>query len=193
MEKDKIIKLTKALYKVTSLFPEKETLINSIRERGNLILSFLILIKNKNSLLKEEELKSLIFKCKANIEILLSYFEIAKASNWVDPKNFEILENQYKLILKDIDKQKKPKPKSKAKPIIKKEIKEAGFSLTETQERVLSILQGNGKMMPKDINQYFPEVTARSIRRELSDLKKRGIIVSGGAGRNTFYEMNSYF
>lgn len=136
MEKDSIINLTKALYKVTSLFPEKETLINSIRKRGNLILSFLIILNNKNLILGGEELKTFSIKCKRNIKILLSYFEIAESQNWIDPKNFEILKNQYGLILKELKNikivEKKAVDKSEKKIVeTKKETNESKFVLSE--------------------------------------------------------------
>lgn len=198
MEKDSIINLTKALYKVTSLFPEKETLINSIRKRGNLILSFLIIINNKNLILGEEELKTFSIKCKRNIKILLSYFEIAESQNWIDPKNFEILKSQYGLILKELKNikivEKKAVDKSEKKiEETKKETNESKFVLSEVQEKVITVLQGNGKMRPCDLNQFFLGINPRSIRRELQDLKNRGIVVSNGSGRKTFYEMNSYY
>lgn len=198
MEKDSIINLTKALYKVTSLFPEEETLINSIRKRGNLILSFLIIINNKNLILGGEELKTFSIKCKRNIKILLSYFEIAESQNWIDPKNFEILKSQYGLILKELKNikivEKKAVKKSEKKiEETKKETNESKFVLSEVQEKVVTVLQGNGKMRPCDLNQFFPDINPRSIRRELQDLKSRGIVVSNGSGRKTFYEMNSYY
>lgn len=198
MEKDSIINLTKALYKVTSLFPEKETLTNSIRKRGNLILSFLIIMNNKNLILGGEELKTFSIKCKRNVKILLSYFEIAESQNWIDPKNFEILKNQYGLILKELKNikivEKKAVDKSEKKiEETKKETNESKFVLSEVQEKVITVLQGNGKMRPCDLNQFFLGINPRSIRRELQDLKNRGIVVSNGSGRKTFYEMNSYY
>lgn len=198
MEKDSIINLTKALYKVTSLFPEEETLINSIRKRGNLILSFLIIINNKNLILGGEELKTFSIKCKRNVKILLSYFEIAESQNWIDPKNFEILKSQYSLILKELKNikivEKKAVDKSEKKiEETKKETNESKFVLSEVQEKVITVLQGNGKMRPCDLNQFFLGINPRSIRRELQDLKNRGIVVSNGSGRKTFYEMNSYY
>ena len=198
MEKDSIINLTKALYKVTSLFPEKETLINSIRKRGNLILSFLIIINNKNLILGGEELKTFSIKCKRNVKILLSYFEIAESQSWIDPKNFEILKSQYGLILKELKNikivEKKAVDKSEKKiEETKKETNESKFVLSEVQEKVITVLQGNGKMRPCDLNQFFLGINPRSIRRELQDLKNRGIVVSNGSGRKTFYEMNSYY
>ena len=149
-------------------------------------------------ILGEEELKTFSIKCKRNIKILLSYFEIAESQNWIDPKNFEILKNQYGLILKELKNikivEKKAVDKSEKKiEETKKETNESKFVLSEVQEKVVTVLQGNGKMRPCDLNQFFPDINPRSIRRELQDLKSRGIVVSNGSGRKTFYEMNSYY
>ena len=198
MEKDRIIKLTNALYKVTSLFPEKETLSISIRKRGNLILSFLIIIGNKDFILGDE-IKEISIKCRRSIQILLSYFEIGKSQNWINPKNFEILENQYNEILKEVESIKFIEKRTAEKEVVKKKEEvttpkeEPKFTLTQIQEKVITILQGNGKMKPCDINQFFPDMNPRSIRRELQDLKSRGIVVSNGSGKKTLYEMNSYY
>lgn len=206
MEKDRIIKLTNALYKVTSLFPEKETLSISMRKKGNLILSFLIILDNKELSLGSEELRNFCIKCRRNVEILLSYFEIAETQNWINPKNFEILKSQYAEILSHIENIKIVENKVVEKESIHKKIdkkkeevvevkkeEKPNFTLTQIQEKVITILQGNGKMKPSDINQFFPDMNPRSIRREIQDLKSRGIVVSNGSGRKTFYEMNSYF
>ncbi len=199
MEKDRIIKLTNALYKVTSLFPEKETLSISIRKRGNLILSFLIIMENKDLLLGDE-LREISVKCRRSIQVLLSYFEIGKTQDWINPKNFEILEKQYNEILKEVESirftERKVIPtekKSEKKEDLAVPEEEPKFTLTQIQEKVITILQGNGKMKPCDINQFFPDMNPRSIRRELQDLKVRGIITSNGSGKKTLYEMNSYY
>lgn len=206
MEKDRIIKLTNALYKVTSLFPEKETLSISMRKKGNLILSFLIILNNKELSLSNEELKNFSLKCRRSIEILLSYFEIAESQNWINPKNFEILKSQYKEILSEVESIKIVESKNTEREVVSKkndkkkdevlEVKKEEkpkFTLTQIQEKLVTILQGNGKMKPCDINQFFPDMNPRSIRRELQDLKSRGIVVSNGSGKKTFYEMNSYY
>lgn len=196
MEKDRIIKLTNALYKVTNLFPEKETLSISIRKRGNLILSFFVILNNQELSLSKEELESFNIKCRRNIEILLSYFEIAEGQNWINPKNFEILKGQYSEILKELESIKFVEKKVEIKEEKEEEVKEAKepkFTLTQIQEKVITILQGSGKMKPSDINQFFPDLNPRSVRREIQELKKRGIVVSNGSGKKTLYEINSYF
>ncbi len=192
MEKGKIIKLTNALYAVTNLFPEKESLKFSIREKGNSVLSFFVIINNKSLPLSTIELNDFKIKLKREILILFSYFDLAETQEWINPKNFKILRKQYEDILKQISIT-KPKPKKKVTLKKQKIVKDIKFALTDMQEQVLDILQDNGKMKPSDINHLFPNITPRSIRRELKNLKQRGIINSEGSGRNTSYEINSLY
>ena len=91
MEKDKIIQLTNVLYRITDLFPENESLRFSIREKGNLVLSFFVILTNKDLILSEQEMKDFSLKCVSEIEIIFSYFEVAENQDWIDPKNFKIL------------------------------------------------------------------------------------------------------
>ncbi|MDD4358913.1 MAG: hypothetical protein PHY30_03815, partial [Candidatus Pacebacteria bacterium] len=116
----------------------------------------------------------------------------------INPKNFKILKTQYLELIKDLDKVKVIEPKQvenkKQEKKIEDDVEEEKpkkFTLTEIQERVIKLIQGNGRMKPSDINGFFPDMTPRSIRRELKDLRLRGIVVSNGSGKSTFYEMNS--
>lgn len=62
--------------------------------------------------------------------------------------------------------------------------------LTGIQLKVLELLQGNGQLKPNEINKHFPNVTSRSIRRELKGLKERHIIGTIGTGRSVSYKIN---
>lgn len=195
MERDTIIKLTNALYAVTNLFPEKESLKFSIREKGNSVLSFFVIIDNKDLVLSNQELNDFRVKIKRDIVSMFSYFDLAEAQNWINPQNFKILRKQYKDVQKHVDGIRvKQKKKTANTPVKKQKIaKEIKFQLSDMQEKVLDILQSNGKMRSSDISIFFPSINPRSIRRELSNLKERGIINSEGRGRSTSYEINSLY
>ncbi|MFA5086788.1 MAG: hypothetical protein WC470_00605 [Candidatus Paceibacterota bacterium] len=62
--------------------------------------------------------------------------------------------------------------------------------LTSIQLKVLELLQGSGQLKPNEINKHFPEVTPRSIRRELKGLKERHIIGTVGSGKTISYKIN---
>lgn len=200
MEKERVIKITNALYKVANLFPKDEPLKFSIKKQGNLILSFFIILNEKNLVVSPEERKTFLIRLRRNIKILNGLFEIAKEQGEVNSRNFEILSSQYELLEKSLEKATLTETKTskkektvKVKKAKKEEKEESGFKLSRTQEKLINVLQDNGKMRPAQINGFFPNKTARSIRRSLKDLKERGIVVVHGSGKTVLYEMNSYY
>ena len=82
MDRDYLIKITLAVYKVTDIFPKEEPLKFLIREKANQILADLVS-------------KEKIEKIRKNIEIINTYFEIAEKQNWVDELNFLVLKREY--------------------------------------------------------------------------------------------------
>jgi hypothetical protein len=62
--------------------------------------------------------------------------------------------------------------------------------LTSIQLKLLELLQGNGQLRPNEINKHFPNLTSRSIRRELKGLKERNIVGTIGTGRSVSYKIN---
>ncbi|MFA5368730.1 MAG: DeoR family transcriptional regulator [Candidatus Paceibacterota bacterium] len=65
--------------------------------------------------------------------------------------------------------------------------------LTDIQLKVLELLQGKGQLKTTDISKHFPNVTTRTIRRELKGLRERNIINPIGIGRAIAYELNQVF
>lgn len=98
MDKKDIVELTKKVYKLTLLFPKKEPLRYKIREVANEVLAELVILLNLDSFnrgdIGQERTKErdIIFSAKNNLEIIDSYFEIAKWQNWLS--YFDILETQ---------------------------------------------------------------------------------------------------
>ena len=88
MDKDYFTKLTSNLYHLTLLFPKKEPLRYKIRELGGDVLSSLILVLADNPYKSKER----VFEIGKKLEILDSYFEVAKSQNWVN--SFDVLEIQ---------------------------------------------------------------------------------------------------
>jgi hypothetical protein len=261
MMEEELIKLTNALYKVTGLFPVHEPLKFAIRKEALDVLSFSILSgKNISSLGTKEDLlgKSLI-----NLNLLQTYFDIAKEQKWVDVRNFSVLEKEYNdmeeilrsELFKTISEKKVGSPKTKSSEatavknetpvstekqtaVFQKEIagmpksRESMISvagdnavrsennssisdpvpvkvsskkqeknttdidyenLTGTQLKVLEILQSKGVLKSNEISKNFPDLTPRSVRRELHGLKEKRVIESFGSGRAVSYGINQVF
>jgi len=178
MDKNNLIQLTNNLYKLTLLFPKKEPLRYKMREVADDILA------NQNE---------------KGLEVLDSFFEVAKAQNWVAVSELLRIQEEYNKIKdeikKDIESSLEP-PKLLEKPV--KEIaeslpKQISHAVTSTvnlrQEKILEFLKENGRAQVWQVKQIFPEVTKRTLRRDFESLLKKGIIERVGERNDTFYEL----
>jgi hypothetical protein len=97
IDKGFLVQLTNHLYRLTLLFPKKEPLRYKMRELADEILAdYLRVIKRKNSLqsidLEAERLLE-------NLDILDSFFSIAKEQNWVSLSQIFIIQKEYTKIV----------------------------------------------------------------------------------------------
>jgi len=166
MNKDFLIKLTNNLYRLTLLFPKKEPLRYKMRELADDILT--------NPL---EE----------NLEVLDSFFEVAKAQNWVSP--FDILEIQrgYDNLKEGLKKTELEEEKREPVEHLAV-IKTSPQSLPGRQEKILRFLEEKGKAQVWQLKQVFPEVTKRTLRRDFESLLNQGLIERIGERNETFYQ-----
>ena len=59
------------------------------------------------------------------------------------------------------------------------------------QERIIKVLQERGKAQVADLKQIMPEVTKRTLRRDLDDLLRREKIIRVGEWNQTFYQIRT--
>ena len=216
MTEENIIKLTNALYKVTDLFPKEEPLKFAIRKEGLDVLFFSNVVRGKSVSVPSREKGEHLDKVLAKIELIKTYFNIAKDQEWVSERNFTILEREYDSLKDSLSlevlrvKEVKKQPVMEMKPAVpvsagpkevareekkaepeKREIKHINYEeLSSIQLRVLEILQSKGRLKANQISEFFPEMNPRTIRRELKDLKDSKIINSNGGGKMTVYGVN---
>lgn len=187
MTKDHLIKLTVALYKVTELFPLKEPLKYQIREKANQILADFISANPQITPSKN------VFQFLKNLEVLFGYFQIARSQNWINNENLDILENEYKNLqvfysqllrqqtkpqketIKEEPTKEKPKTLAKKAPNFNK----GNYSKTspkERKEKILQLLYHKQKITLSEIRKIFFNVSPRTLRRDMEDLIKKGLI-----------------
>jgi hypothetical protein len=206
MDKEKIIKITIALYRVTGLFPEREPLKFQIREKANQILSALIVF------VPQKSQKTAIFR---KIEQILALFRIAKSQKWADEKNFLVLERYYREIKQEIalkqlkisteqlieplkvinlpprEKVLKTRESLKTQKFSKKEqkilktkerqrpvenLEGSPDSPQERQKKIIEMLKEKEVISLQEIQQAFPEITSRTIRRDVSALMRNNVL-----------------
>jgi len=216
MTEENIIKLTNALYKVTDLFPKEDPLKFAIRKEGLDVLFFSNVVRGKSVSVPSREKGEHLDKIMAKIELIKTYFNIAKEQEWVSERNFIILEREYDSLKDSLSlevlrvKEVKKQPVMEMKPAVpvsaglkeeareekraepeKREVKHINYEeLSSIQLKVLEILQSKGRLKANQISEFFPEMNPRTIRRELKGLKDSKIINSNGGGKMTLYGVN---
>jgi len=194
VEKDYLIKLCLAIYRITDLFPEREPLRISLREKANQILADSILFFNGNPVsLTKEQKKRFSERILGNISILQGYFEIAEKQNWLRRENFSVLEREYNMIEKEIkngfskkessDITKKEKSPSQVSQISLDELKKGRY------KRILEVLKEKEEVQVKDLKEIFSRVSKRTLRRDLNDLLKKGFVKRVGDKNRTVYKL----
>lgn len=185
MNKDNLLKITMAVYRVTNLFPGKEPLKYDIRGAANRILA---------CGLAGEEISQ-------ELEMLKSYFAIAKEQNWVAEKNFGVLEQEYaklceqKSVLPDEtpapaeENAKKPAATSE-KP--KKENGNGYLSPQDRQKKITEVIHKEEKIALRDLIQNFPDVHRRTLIRDLESLVRESVVKKEGNGKKTLYLPNGH-
>lgn len=198
MNRDYFIKVTLAVYKVTELFPEDQ-LKDEIRKLANEILANLILISEINDIINFQNKEKLLPNLLDAILTLRSYFDLAEAQEWVDPRNFLVLRREYSKIEKWL------KSFEKAKSFIFSE--KVGLKANETklsqkrtdflirsQERrkkVLEVLNRKDKIKLGELMKIFPDIHRRTLIRDLEGFCRTGLIKKIGNGRAAYYILNS--
>ncbi len=174
MNREQIINLSFAVYKVTDVFPKEEPLRGDIRGQVNNILGNLIVFQSSRRSNAED-----IYLAKEtakNIENLKECFDSAVAKSLTKPSNFLVLQREYDKIyseLKSYFEEKKANPKE----------------ISQRQKEILAIIEEKKRVQLKEIQNYFSKVSKRTIQRDVVFLKNKGLIKLRGDFSNTFYEL----
>lgn len=206
--KEYILKITSALYRVTEIFPEGEPLKFSIREKANDILSETIILSGAGRLanLRQAEQNKIFEQVKLDISVMMAYFELAKKQEWVKEENFFVLGSGYKIMQAMIDSmmdsylsaesavvKRSGNPANKLKDRrVRKIAYEGDFfksSDNERQKKILETLKDRDAVQVKDIQAILPPVSKRTLRRDFDHLLDGGVVERVGNGNLTFYRL----
>ena len=193
MEKKEIIELTIKLYKLTLLFPKKEPLRYKARESADELLNNIIsweVIHRSNPVkffaVDKSKKEEIIFEIEKNLEILKSYFGIAKWQNWVSYFDVLKIEEEYDKVKSDFKKEiefleiekkelevehiaqpqendRGPVSISLSPPVDNIENQE----LDERKKEILKFLKEKEKVQVWQVKETFPQISKRTLRRDL--------------------------
>jgi len=152
------------------------------------------------------------------LEVLDSFFEVAKVQNWVSPYDILAIQKEYDILKGELKKEKienqtlpfaegfgSASPASadnsvdnsekKEKPLVVLESRSVSTqalptkSMSERQEMILAFLRENGRVQVWQVKQILPEVTKRTLRRDFEQLLEQGLIERIGERNDTFYQL----
>jgi len=195
--KDKIVKLTNAVYNLLEYFPESDPLKNKAKEKALSIMENLSLVfadegwvSLKDYFSGDKEKAKL--QTLEDIEIISNCLKLAKLQGWINGVSFLIIFNEYEKIRKEIG-----KPIITITPVLEetKKLCEGGahtnsgenFELSDRQNKIIKFLKQNQKAQVMDLMAVLPNVTKRTIRRDLDELLKMGKVVRTGKFNQVSY------
>lgn len=184
--KVKIRKLTAALYLVTNYLSERDPLKWNLRDRALKILS--------------QTNEAIIFDAAINsIGQLMALFDVALASPGVSQMNFSLLKKEYEEVrnqmagfpIMEASTNLVPIPRPRiANPAIASgsgNTPSRSVNNNTRREAILKFLRDHGPSSIKEIAQIMPEVSAKTVQRELADLVQSGALKREGDRRWSRY------
>jgi hypothetical protein len=214
MKKNRVLEITNELYRLTLLFPKKEPLRFKMRKLADEILANFITYFNpaSNSLISPG-----IVESSYNLfDVLDSFFEVAKAQNWIKPTDILKLQKEYKDIRQEMEKSKQPiKQEQEKKEITETEpsliqftegisspslpkipsspdfsdLEESKAEVTGRQKIILEILKQKEGVQVWEVKDVFPDISKRTLRRDFRQLLEDGLVERKGDKNTTFYQL----
>jgi DNA-binding transcriptional ArsR family regulator len=186
MEKERIFYLTKEIYRLTLFFPKKEPLRYKIREIADEILAFFLSFRNPHS-------SKDILKILPKFDVLDGFLEISLAQNWVRAEDLISLKREY-FSLRELLKKEIENSSLKERIITQQnnfEIKIPGANAKFRQGKILEFLKEKGTAQVWQIQQLFPQISKRTLRRDFESLVQKGLVERIGESNNTFYRLKN--
>lgn len=183
MNRNFFVRLAFAAHRVADALPQEEQIVKEIRETVNEILVDLILLMDKE-VTRAEKKHDLLFGLERQIDILLVYLDRAKKEGWVNPENFSLLEAEYGKIrelleiFEDVGEpiaQKGEEEVKKEKPKLQEQ-----SVLTERQRRIVEFLRTKENAQVWELQKVLPQVTKRTLRRDLDELLEKNLVARKG-------------
>ncbi|MBI2644455.1 MAG: DeoR family transcriptional regulator [Candidatus Wildermuthbacteria bacterium] len=183
MDKDFLIKVTLAVYKVCHALPDEEPLKISVQTTANDILCALVLLLHREYV--RGPIEHLISHSLQQLGLLSHYFSQIQTRNWIDRKNFLILQYEYAKIRTFVEQLAEV---SQQKNEVKSQRKE-DITLPLRQRKILEILRNKEKIQVQEIQKIMPEVTKRTLRRDLDALLHLDLIERLGEWNAVSYKL----
>lgn len=207
LEIEHLLKLSSAVYRVTELFPETEPLKFQIRESANKILADLLLnqpitggvgrigypqVSGERSDLADLLLNKTDESNSRQISEIFGLFDLVREKNWVDPRNFLVLKQEYDKIRQSaVIGENSGKTVENSFSHNGKNGRNGNGQNGHRQEKILEVMN-NGMVKIGDLIKMFPGINRRTVLRDLDKLCQAGSAVRNGNGRGAHYIKNGH-
>ena len=203
MTLDFFVRLTLAAHKVAGILPKKESLGVQIQDSANKLLSALVLLAQEN-LVTLEQKRTIVPKAIRELGVLVAYLNYAKRTTGVSPQNFLVLEREYNKVGEFLRKlhedMAQNNAESYAEPRRSESVRRPTSNILQNtsvskenlslrQTRILELMRNKPKVQVWELQKVLPEVTKRTLRRDLDDLLQRSLIIRQGEWNEVFYQM----
>ncbi len=162
--KELYLGLTLGVYKVSQLFPDKESLKTDLRKLADEILVSLLCGNHQG--------------CSENIKLIQKLIDLAESRGLADSRNFLVLRREYAKVSGLIEVE---NPSGNGK----------NSERSERQEVILGILKNNGKVKIGDLVKSFPDINRRTILRDMGAFCQSGVAERNGSGRGACYTIKN--
>ncbi len=193
---EKYFQITNAVYKAIEFFPE-DPLKGKTKEKALEIMEGLVWVFGNPGPIASQKAQ-LTFQLLENIEVLKTYLRLAKSQGWLDKLNFLILAKEYDRIKEELEPASRimqraanETPDKPIKEVKAKEGQKRVFSdqISERQQKIIEILEQQEKAQVADFKIVFPDISKRTLRRDLDDLLKRGMVIRAGEWNQIVYKI----
>lgn len=207
------VKSIGAIYGILDFFPEGDPLKNRAKNKALDISEGLALLFGGRGWVSigdyfSSESRNVAEKLLNDVSMLENCLEIGKQQRWLNGVNFLIASKECGRIKNRVVAEKaKPhfwKSSETGKigtsvslpspPRIREKASDSAgkspshFEFSERQKKILEIMKKRDKTQVSDIITELPDVTKRTIRRDVDDLLKKGRISKAGEWSKTFYQ-----
>lgn len=183
MKEDYIIKLTLLVYQTSEGWSEEDPIRFHIRRKAGEVLKDFILATSSNPALSEK---------KAALEGLNEMIDIirwARRDKKVTRKEFISLRDGYKEAGETFSVPSGAETRKKEKKVLKKE-KKRSYTLKKRERKIIAVLDREKRAQVSELKEYFPEISKRTLRRDIDGLLEKGLIIRKGEWNNVFYTLS---
>lgn len=201
MDVDYVIRLTISAYQLTEGWGEKSLLRLKIRKAAAGVLKNFILIYSLNPV---QEAKKELYENLSRLEDALGW---ARREKLINRKHFVFLKQEYGRLrdsagaageaehkkeqpgtktLKKTTKQKTEKPETKSSDTKQK----SRQKLKPREAKIIKVLKDKKRAQVNELKEFFPDISKRTLRRDIDSLLQKKLIVRHGEWNDVYYTLN---